>query len=76
VVSDAEARFADKARKAVTIMVSAAGTWLLLRVLFRLAQGRQELLDPELCGFVVLAAAAVVWIRAAKRVSRRKSEDA
>ena len=73
-MSDQEAWVADKIRKAVTFLVSAAGTWLLLRVLYRLAQGEQTLGDPELWGFVVLAVVATLWIRATRRMPRRMVE--
>ena len=70
-VSDFEARVADRIRKLLTILVSAGGTVLLLRVLFRLSQGRQRLLDPELGLFVVLTVIAIIWVRATRRMPRR-----
>ena len=70
-VSDFEARVADRIRKLLTVLVSAGGTVLLLRVLFRLSQGRQELLDPELGLFVLLTVIAIFWVRATRRMPRR-----
>lgn len=70
-VSDIEARIADRIRKLLTILVSAGGTVLLLRVLFRLSQGRQELLDPELGLFILLTVIAISWVRATRRMPRR-----
>ena len=74
-VTDTEARVADKIRKAVTFAVSAAGTWLLLRVLFRLSQGEQTLADLELWGFFLIAAVAIFWVRATRRMPRRMATD-
>lgn len=70
-VTEREAWIADKLRKGITLLVSAGGTWLLLRVLYRLGRGEQTLVDPELWLFVVLALAAVLWVRATRRMPRR-----
>lgn len=70
-VTEFEARVADRIRKLLTVLVSAGGTILLLRVLFRLSQGRQRLLDPELGLFVLLTIIAILWIRATRRMPRR-----
>ena len=69
-ISNREAWIADRIRKVLTFVVSAAGTTLLLRVLYRLAHGRQTLADIELWGFVVLTVLAIVWIRATQRMPR------
>jgi hypothetical protein len=70
-VTEFEARVADRIRKLLTVLVSAGGTVLLLRVLFRLSQGRQRLLDPELGLFLLLTVIAILWIRATRRMPRR-----
>lgn len=70
-VSDREAYVADKVRKLFTFLIAGGGTWLLLRVLYRTAEGRQELWDIELLGFLVLVVIAVIWIRSTQRMSRR-----
>ncbi len=70
-VTQFEALIADRIRKLLTILVSAGGTVLLLRVLFRLSQGRQRLLDPELGLFLLLTVIAYLWIRATRRMPRR-----
>jgi hypothetical protein len=59
---------ADRLRKVVAGLVATALTVLLLRVLARLAGGRQRLWDPELLALVALGAVAVLWVRAATRV--------
>jgi hypothetical protein len=59
---------ADRVRKVVAGVLATGITVLLLRVLARTAGGRQRLLDGELLGLVLLVAAAVLWVRAAKRV--------
>lgn len=69
-VSDREAYVADKIRKLATLLLSAAGTWLLLRVLYRTAEGTQRLLDPELLAFLSIAIVAVWWVRSTRRVRR------
>jgi hypothetical protein len=66
---------ADRVRKAASILLAGAGSFLLLRVLYRTATGTQRLWDPELLGFVVLATIAVLWVRAAKRVRRGTPPD-
>ncbi len=74
-VTDREAYIADRLRKGITFVVSGIGTWLLLRVLFRLAQGEQTLADPELWGFVLLAVIAALWVRATRRMPRRTDTE-
>jgi len=77
-ISNREAWIADRIRKALTFLVSAVGTTLLLRVLYRLAHGRQTWADLELWGFVVLTILAILWIRATRRMPRsavRKDDD-
>ena len=59
---------ADRVRKVAAIAISAGGTWLLLRVLYRLANGTQQWLDPELLGVLLLGAVATLWVRAARHV--------
>lgn len=72
-VSDREAYIADKVRKLATLLLSAGGTYFLLRVLYRTAEGTQQLLDPELIAFFALALIAVLWIRGTRRVRRTSS---
>lgn len=67
-------RAADRIRKAVAFVLAGLGTWLLMRVLFRLAKGEQTLGDWELWLFVLIGLVAVLWIRAARPVRRRASE--
>ena len=74
-MTDREAWIADKVRKGFTFLIAGAGTWLLLRVLFRTAKGDGTFADPELWAFLVLAAVATVWIRATRRMPRRMVED-
>lgn len=64
-------RLADWIRKIVAYSVAGVGTWLLLRVLFRLANGKAYLADPELWIVLVLGAGMTAWVMAAKPVRRR-----
>ncbi len=59
---------ADRIRKVAAGVLATALSVLLLRVLARLAGGRQRWLDPELGALAVLFVLAVAWVRAAKRV--------
>ena len=61
---------ADAIRKVVGYALATILTLLLFRIFGRLSNGREALLDPELGVFVGLAALAVVWVRAARRVRR------
>ena len=74
VVTDREAFVADRLRKFFTILLAAVGTWFLFRVLFRLAQGTQQLVDLDLGIILFLTILTVVWIRATRRGPRRRSE--
>ena len=65
---------ADRVRKVAAISISAGGTWLLLRVLYRLANGTQRWLDPELAGVLLLGAVATLWVRAARHVRPKPPE--
>jgi hypothetical protein len=67
-VSDLHPVAADRIRKVVAVLIAVVGTWLLLRVLYRLANGSQRWLDPELAIVLVLGAAATLWVRAARHV--------
>lgn len=59
---------ADRIRKLLGYGLALGITLLLFRVLGRTADGRQELLDPELLALVVLIALSITWVRAAKRI--------
>jgi hypothetical protein len=59
---------ADAVRKVCAFALSAGGTVLLLRVLFRLSQGAQRLGDPELWALLVIASVATLWVRKARPV--------
>ncbi len=74
-VSDREAFVADRIRKVCTVLLAAAGTWFLFRVLFRLAHGKQRLLDFDLAMVVLFTALTFVWIRATRRVPRRRLDS-
>jgi hypothetical protein len=63
-------RGADAIRKVVGYALAVVLTVLLFRVLGRTANGRQRAADPELVVLVVLASAAILWVRAAKRIRR------
>ncbi len=69
-MSDVSPRMADTIRKLVAYSVAGFGTVLLMRVLFRWANGRGALFDPELFIVVALAALMIWWVRAAKPVRR------
>ena len=68
-------RAADWIRKACAYLIAGVGTVFLLRVMFRLANGKQRLLDPELFLVVALAVLMTVWVLAAKPVRRRARES-
>jgi hypothetical protein len=63
-------RVADAIRKACAYGLAVGLTLLLFRVLGRVAGGRQRLDDVELAATLALAALAVLWVRAARRVRR------
>ena len=63
-------RAADAIRKACAYGLALALTVLLFRVLARVADGRQRLLDVELASMLLLALVGVLWVRAARRVRR------
>ncbi|MDJ0976441.1 MAG: hypothetical protein QNJ98_18425 [Planctomycetota bacterium] len=73
-MSDREAYVADKIRKAATFVISAAGTYFLLRVLYRTAEGTQQLVDVELFAFLALTVLAIWWVRSTRRVRRTPRE--
>ncbi len=78
-VTDREAYVADRLRKLFTMALAAAGTWFLFRVLYRMAEGTQRLMDIELFGFIAVVVIAYVWIRATRRMPRssvRSGDDA
>ena len=66
-------RTADTIRKLTAYTIAGVGTWLLLRVLFRLANAEGSLADPELWIVLVLAALMTAWVRAAKPVRKPAS---
>jgi hypothetical protein len=65
-------RTADAIRKVLAYALATVLTVLLFRVLSRLANGRQALLDPELLATLVLAALGTWWVSAARRVRRER----
>jgi hypothetical protein len=67
VTSRVTPRAADRIRKGAAVLLATALTLLLLRVLARVARGRETWSDPELWGLVALAALAVAWVRKARR---------
>jgi hypothetical protein len=62
-------RAADLVRKSLGGALAVALTFLLFRVLSRLAVGRQRLLDVELFAALVLGALGFLWVRWARKVS-------
>lgn|GEM_PF-1873049 len=72
---------ADRIRKLLGYGLALGITLLLFRVLGRTADGRQDLLDPELIALVVLVALSITWVRAARRIRQadlvaRRGSDA
>ena len=64
-------RTADTIRKITAYLIAGFGTWYLLRVLYRLANGKASWTDPDLWVFLVLAALMITWVIAAKPMRRR-----
>jgi hypothetical protein len=62
-------RVADLVRKTLGGAMAVALTVLLFRVLSRLAEGRQRLLDWELWVALALATLGFLWVRFARRLS-------
>jgi hypothetical protein len=71
-------RAADVVRKSLGAALAVGLTLLLFRVLSRLAEGRQRLLDPELGAALALGTLGFLWVRWARRVSAARPwrEDA
>jgi hypothetical protein len=67
-------RAADRIRKVAGYALATVLTVLLFRVLARLAHGRLRAVDAELWALLGLAALAVAWVRAAKRVRRAQPQ--
>ncbi len=59
---------ADAVRKVCALGLSVGITVLMLRVMFRLSRGRQDLWEPELWLLLALSALAVTWIAKARPV--------
>ena len=66
-------RTADLIRKIAAYLIAGFGTWFLLRVLYRLANGKASWTDPDLWIFLVLAGLMTAWVVAAKPIRRRAS---
>ena len=71
-MSHVNPRLADTIRKVVAYGVAGVGTVLLMRVLFRWANGKGSLIDGELLIVLVLGALMTVWVRAARAVRSRR----